>query len=199
MILVLGLLVVSIPVLLAVRTVARLVRTLGAIDASEIGAAIERAPELDLASLARELEVAGPGSIPQRLLSTALAESETPTPLARKLALAEEVAEIEREVSGDVRVPRVAASLATTGGLLAAALVMREGLGATLPEGADPIPFFYAVIEKGLILASIAIFGGIVCAALHRTAQHQRRARLSELDALAAPLSVRLFGPDDPD
>jgi len=190
-----GLLVVSVPLALAIRTVARLVRTLGAIDAGALAAIVD---ECDLEVLTARVEREAPGSIAQRVLTTAVRPIEDRnTPLQRQLALAEEVADIERGVVSDVRVPRVAASLASTGGLLAAALVMREGLGITIPEGADPIPIYYAVIERGLTLAGVAVFGGLACASLHRAAQQERRNRLAELDALVVPLSARLFGAGD--
>ncbi len=194
MLLLVGLLVVSLPLLLATRTVVRLVRTLGAVDASAIGEVIERDPQLDLEALLLRVRQYAPGSMAERVLHAALHAEDATTPLARKLALAEEVADIERRVVADLRVPRVAASLATSGGLLAAALVMREGLGITVPEGADPVPIYYAVIERGLTLAGIAVFGGIACAALHRAAQRERKARIAELDGLVGPLGRRLFG-----
>jgi hypothetical protein len=149
----------------------------------------------DLETLTDRVEREAPGSIAQRVLTTAVrAHEERETPLQRQLALAEEVADIERGIMSDMRVPRVAASLASTGGLLAAALVMREGLGITIPEGSDPVPIYYAVIERGLTLAGIAVLGGLACASLHRAAQNERRARLAELDALVVPLTARLFG-----
>lgn len=194
MLLLVGLLVVSLPLLLATRTVARLVRTLGAVDASAIGDVIERDPSIDLEALWSRVREHAPGSMAERVLDAALHAEDATTPLARKLALAEEVAEIERGVIADLRVPRVAASLATSGGLLAATLVMRDGLSITVPEGADPVPIYYAVIERGLTLAGIAVFGGIACAALHKAAQRERKARIAELDGLVAPLSRRLFG-----
>lgn len=173
---------ICVPLALAGRTVIRLVRTLGAVDGAAIGAIVANA-DLDL--LRARVREQAPESLADRVLRAAN-EGE--------IALSEEVSEIERGVVADMRVPRVAASLATSGGLLAAALVMREGLGIVIPEGADPVPIYYAVIEKGLTLAGVAVFGGIACASLHRIAQRERRARIDELDALVAPLSRRLFG-----
>lgn len=196
LILVVGLLVVSLPLALATRTVIRLVRTLGAVDASAIGVAIEKNPTIDLEALLARVRAFAPGSMVERVLDAALHAEDATTPLAKKLALAEEVAEIERRVVSDMRVPRVAASLATSGGLLAAALVMREGLGIVIPEGVDPVPIYYAVIERGLTLAGVAVFGGIACASLHRVAQRERKARITELDELVVPLGRRLFGED---
>lgn len=194
LIVVIGLLVVAIPVGLSIRTVMRLVRTLNAIDASAIGEVVED-PSCDVEALTDRVERDAPGSIAQRILTTAVRTTEErTTPLQRQIALSEEVADIERGIVSDLRVPRVAASLATSGGLFAAALVMREGLGLTVPEGVDPVPIYYAVIEKGLTLAGVAVFGGLACASLHRAAQAERRARLTELDALVVPLSARLFG-----
>jgi hypothetical protein len=194
-----GLAIVSVPLALSIRTVLRLARTLGGINGATIAAAIDRDPALDLDRLADDLARNARGSIPQRLVDAALHghDDEPATPLQRKLALAEEVAEIERSVTSDLRVPRVAASLATTGGLLAAALVMREGLGITVPDGVDPVPFYFAVIERGLTLAAVAVFGGIACAALHRAASGERRSRLAEVDALVLALSARLFREDE--
>ena len=196
LILVVGLLVVSLPLALATRTVMRLVRTLGAVDASTIGVAIEDNPTIDLEALLARVRAFAPGSMVERVLDAALHAEDATTPLAKKLALAEEVADIERRVVSDMRVPRVAASLATSGGLLAAALVMREGLGIVIPEGVDPVPIYYAVIERGLTLAGVAVFGGIACASLHRVAQRERKARIAELDDLVVPLGRRLFGED---
>ncbi len=196
-----GLLVIAIPVALAARTVARVVRVLGGVDAHAIAAAVE-ADDVELDALATALERDAPGSVAQRLVSSVTRDSpaepgEKERPLLeRKLALGEEVADIERSLAEDARVPRVAASLASTGGLLAAALVMREGLGVTILEGVDPVPLFLSVIDRGLTLAAIAVFGGIACAALHRGGQQARRARLAEVDALVGPLSERVFGPD---
>lgn len=196
-----GFLVVSIPLALATRTVFRLVRTLGALDGAAIGDTIEKQPALDLELLLTRVRLSAPGSLVDRVLHAALHGAyadETSTPYAKQLALAEEVADIERRVVADMRVPRVAASLATSGGLLAAALVMREGLGIVVPEGADPVPIYYAVIERGLTLAGVAVFGGIACASLHRVAQRERKARIAELDVLAAALSQRLFADPSP-
>jgi len=186
-----GALIVAIPIALSLRTVLRLTRGLGSVDASMIGALIDHEPDLDLDRLRNLLLEHAPRSLARRLLDAAI-DQEPRTPLARTLALAEAVSEVERDVVDDLRVPRVAASLATTGGLLAAALVMREGLGAQVPEGVDPVPYFSGVIERGLTVAAIAVLGGVVCAALHRIAQRERRSRLNELDALVTPLTRRL-------
>lgn len=191
LVLLVGLVVISVPVILALRTALRLTRTIGAVDAHEIANAIRRTPDFDLRALGERLDRQAAGSIAQRLVAVVLGDEPLP---ARKLALAEEVAEIERSIEGDMRVPRVAASLATTGGLFAAALAMREGLGVALPEGADPLPYYFGVIDKGLTLAAIAVLGGIVCASLHRQAQKERRARIAELDALIAALGKLVFG-----
>ena len=199
LLLLVGLAIIAVPLALSVSTVLRIVRRLGSVDAGALGEAIEAHPELDLTKLEAALDRDAQGSIAQRVLKVAMHGEPDATPLQRRLALAEEVADIERGVVGDVRVPRVAASLATTGGLLAAALVMREGLSVVVPEGLDPVPIFHRVIEKGLTMAAVAVFGGLVCAALHRAAQKQRSQLLEELDALVAALTVRLFGPDATD
>lgn len=189
----LGLAIVSVPIAIATRTVARLARTLGGVDAETIAAAIEAEPGLDLGRLAASLAARAKGSIAQRLVSTVVdAEANEATQLARKLALAEAVADIEREMADDARTPRVAASLATTGGLLAATLVMREGLGRPIVDFAgSAVPYFQDVVERGLTMAGIAVFGGIVCASLHRASLQLRRRRLDELDALMLPLAAR--------
>ena len=189
-----GVVIVAIPIALSFRTVMRLTRGLGAVDAAQVGAYVEQHPDDDLARLARMLETEAPGSIAHRLV-TAVTDTDATTPLMRRLALAEAVADIERAVIDDVRVPRVAASLATTGGLLAAAIVMREGLGESVEgSGAEVAARFTSIIERGLTLVAIAILGGVVCAALHRSANRQRRARLDELDALTRPLAARVGG-----
>lgn len=195
MLLLVGLAVISVPLALSLATVLRIVRRLGGVDAAALGEAIAADPDFDLEALTERLERDAQGSIAQRVLSIAMRPEPATPPLQRKLALTEEVADIERGIVADVRVPRVAASLATSGGLFAAALVMREGLSVVVPEGIDPVPVYYAVIERGLTLAAIAVFGGLVCAALHRGAQKERRARLQELDGLITPLAERLFGP----
>jgi hypothetical protein len=210
LIVVIGVVIIGAPLLFAARTVILLLRALGAIDGVAIAEAITADEALDLARLARLLHARASGSVPARLLAAVTADlrengaayREPPaseqvgsSALARRLALAEEVAEIERQITSDVRVPRVAARLSTNGGLLAAALVMREGLGTTLPEGTDPLPFFYAVIEKGLTLAAVAVLGGTLCASLHRIAQSERRARIAEVDAIVEALTTRLDGP----
>jgi hypothetical protein len=189
-----GAAIVAIPIAIALRTVLRLTRGLGSVDASLISELLEEDPSVDLDHLRALLVARAPRSLARRLIDAVLEDEEGKprSPLARRLALAEVVADVERDVVDDLRVPRVAASLATTGGLLAAALVMREGLGATLPEGTDPVPYFSGVIERGLTVAAIAVLGGVVCASLHRIAQRERRHRLSELDALVAPLNRRL-------
>jgi hypothetical protein len=189
-------------VALAVRTVRRLTQRLGSADGAQVGAMVAKDRAIDLPALAAVLAREAPGSIPERLLSAVTDPGERDadrTELARRLALAEAVAEVEREVIDDIRVPRVAASLATTSGLLAAAIVMREGLGSHYEgSGGEVIERFQGVIERGLTLAAIAVLGGVVCAALHRSAQKQRRHRLDELDALSRPLAAR-FGvsPED--
>ena len=199
LVVIVGLVIISIPVALSVRTVLRLTRGLGCGDAAQVGALLAKHRELDLLALAETLRREAPGSIPHRLLSAVTAQGERAadrSELARRLALAEAVADVEREVVDDIRVPRVAASLATTSGLLAAALVMREGLSAKYEGGgAEVIGRFQEVIERGLTLAAIAVLGGVVCAALHRSAQKQRRQRLNEMDALCRPLAARFGGP----
>jgi hypothetical protein len=187
-----GIAIVTIPIVLAVRTVARVVRRLGRTDSIAIAKWMEKKDDDDLRALATALHRDAPGSVADRLLGATTDDRKT-TALARQLALAEAVSEVEREVVDDVRVPRVAASLATTSGLLAAALVMREGLGSGYEgSGAEVTAHFQTIIERGLTLAAIAVLGGIVCASLHRTAQKQRRQRLDEVDALAKPLAARL-------
>ena len=195
-----GVVIIAIPVALAMRTVLRLTQGLGRVDAVQVGALVQNDRALDLAALAQAMRREAPGSIPARLLAAVTDDAHRETgDLSRRLALAEAVAEVEREVTDDIRVPRVAASLATTSGLLAAAIVMREGLGATYEGGgAEVIARFQEVIERGLTLAAVAVLGGVVCAGLHRSAQKQRRLRLEELDALSRPLAAR-FGvaPDE--
>ena len=112
MIVVVGILVVSIPLWLALSTVLRLTRTLGGIDGNGVGEAIADDPSLDLESLAKRLEGALPVPSPSALLSSCVREEER----MKKLALAEEVAEIERAIGDGQRVPRVAASLARRAG-----------------------------------------------------------------------------------
>jgi len=205
-----GMVIVSIPIALAVRTVLRLTRGLGSADASQVGALVAQDRALDLEALAQLLSREAPGSIPQRLLAAVTDRGAVVDPedsakgerseLARRLALAEAVADVERDVIDDVRVPRVAASLATTSGLLAAALVLRDGLGSSYDgAGAEVVAHFQDVIERGLTLAAIAVLGGIVCAILHRSAQKQRRMRLDELDALSRPLAARFGAVPDED
>ncbi len=193
LLLLLGLAIVSVPITIAMRTVLRLVRTLGAVDATAFAAALEADPSLELPRLSRALGETAPGSVAERLVSTVVQAEETEqSPLARKLALAEAVADIEREMMDDARTPRVAASLATTGGLLAATLVMRDGLGhSMLDVSGSPVAYFQDVVERGLSMAAIAVLGGIVCAACHRISRQLRRDRLEELDALMLPLAAR--------
>jgi hypothetical protein len=192
----LGLLIVSVPIAIAMRTTIRLTRTLGGADAGAVADAIAARPDADLPKLADALAREAPGSIAERLVRTVVtAEASEPTPLLRKLALAEAVADVEREMADDARTPRVAASLATTGGLLAATLAMREGLGRPIVDAAgSAVPYFQDVVERGLTMAGIAVFGGIVCAALHRVSIQLRRRRLDELDALMLPLAARYPG-----
>ncbi len=199
LLLLLGLAIIAAPIAIAARTTLRLARTLGAVDAATIAAVLDADPATDLQRLSDALAKSAPGSIAERLVGTVVhAEHAEHTPLARKLALAEAVADIERDMTDDARTPRVAAALATTGGLLAATLVMREGLGhVVLDASGSPVPYFQDVVERGLTMAAIALFGGIVCAALHRVSRQLRRLRLDELDDLMAPLAARYPGVDD--
>ena len=137
LILVVGITIIAVPIALALRTLLRVTKRLGGVDAIWIGTWISEHPARDLAAVANALQRLSPGSISERLL-TAVAEKHD-SALAQQLALAEAVADIERDVADDVRVPRVAASLATTSGLLAASLVMREGL-ASRWEGGVAVP-----------------------------------------------------------
>ena len=195
-ILLVGLLIIAVPIALALRTWLRVTRRLGGVDAVQIGAWIAANPAEDLAPLACALHREWPGSLAEQLVTAVVTEHGSP--LGRQLALAEAVADVERDVVDDVRVPRIAASLATTSGLFAAAIVMREGLAAQWEGGGEDVAGqFQAVIERGLTLVALAIFGGLCCAALHRSAQRQRRTRLEELDALGRPLAERL-GIDPP-
>lgn len=188
-----GIAIVAIPIALAARTIVRIARRLGSVDANAVAKWIEGKSEEEIAALARDLRKEAPSSLAARLLDAATS-GEAKTPIAKQLALAEAVSELERDVVDDIRVPRVAASLATTGGLLAAAVVMRQGLGAVYEgeSGAEVTAHFQTIIERGLTLAAIAVLGGVVCAALHRNAQKQRKLRLEEVDTLVAPLATRL-------
>lgn len=187
--LVLGLLVVSIPVALAARSTLRLVRGLGAIDTSAVVRGLKKNPAA-LPALAAEVEKSAPDSLVGRLVGAILlpVDPRHDAALQRRLALSEAVSDVERAVSQDARVPRVAASLAATGGLFAAALTMREGMRAPIVEGVDPVPALFAIVERGLMLACIAVFGSVVCATLHRCAQKTRTRQLSEVDDLAEDL-----------
>ncbi len=183
-----ALLVVSIPVALAARTYSRVTRTLGALDGALVGAWLDGRDAAAKTRLDERVRASAPGSIVARLLEAA--EAPAVSAQARELALAEAVADVERDLIDDARVPRVAASLATSGGLLAATLVMRSSLANVAPvdDGANVVKFFAAAIERGLTLAAVAVLGGVVCAALHRRAQRERKLRLAELDALIAAL-----------
>lgn len=189
-----GIVVIAIPIALAARTVMRLLRELGGVDGVLVGNYLRRHADADLEALAASLASGAPRSVASRLVHASLDDSAGRSLVARELTLAEAVSDVERDVINDLRVPRVAASLATTGGLLAASLVMREGLGAAAlsDNGADAAGRFQSVIERGLTLAAVAVFGGIVCVALHRVAQRLRKSRIEELDALTPPLRARI-------
>jgi hypothetical protein len=189
---VIGCAVVGAPVVFAARVLTRLRSTLGSVDASALAEAMRLRPDLPLSTWTRALEDRAPGSISARLVRATDNDADAPV-LPRTLALAEIVADIERELSLDVRLPRVAASLASTSGLLAATFVMRSGLsGAVSGDSAVAVSRFTNVVEQGLTLAAIAILGGLTCAAIHRASQRERRSRLAELDALAGVLLDRI-------
>ncbi|MBS2019891.1 MAG: hypothetical protein JST00_43915 [Deltaproteobacteria bacterium] len=182
----LGVGVVSIPVALAARSTLRLVRGLGALDVELVGRAARAHPE-KLGALAAAARTDAPASLVGRLAAAidAPVDSRHDALLQRRLALSEAVSDVERAVAQDARVPRVAASLSATGGLFAAALTMREGLRTPIVEGVDPVPALLAVVERGLLLACIAVFASVVCATLHRCAQRSRTRQLAHLDELA--------------
>lgn len=192
---VIGCAVVGAPVVFATRVLRRLRATLGRVDASVVAEAMAARPDVALSTWAEALNARAPESIAARLVHATASEPESLT-LPRTLALAETVADIERELSLDVRLPRVAASLASTSGLLAATFVMRSGLAdAVSGDVGVAVSRFTVVVEQGLTLAAIAILGGLTCAAIHRASQRERRARLAELDSLAAVLLRRIEAP----
>lgn len=184
-----GLGVVSVPVALATRATLRLVRGLGAIDVELVGRAVRAHPD-KVGALAAAIGAESPQSLVGRLALAARAEVDARHDplLQRKLALSEAVSDVERAVAQDARVPRVAASLAATGGLFAAALTMREGLRMPIVDGVDPVPRLFAVVERGLLLACVAVFASVVCATLHRCAQRARTRQLAHLDEVAEHL-----------
>ena len=196
-VIIIGLIVVAIPVTLAWRSAWRLLHGLSAIDAGAVARAIHGRGKIEqpqLTALAEELRLVAPLSLSTALVEVVRATQGVENPLARELALSEAISDAERALVADARTPRVAASLASSAGLLTAALVMRDGLGGTVLPGQDPVPVFMSVIDRGLSLATLAVLGGVVCAALHRCAQAQRARRLAELDDLAEELS-RLVAP----
>lgn len=184
-----GLAVVSVPVALAARSTLRLVRGLGALDVELVGRAARSHPDA-LGALVDAARDEAPGSLVGRLSAAVVApvDDRHDALLQRRLSLSEAVSDVERAVAQDARVPRVAASLSATGGLFAAALTMREGLRMPIVEGVDPVPALFAVVERGLLLACIAVFASVVCATLHRCAQRSRTRQLAHLDDLAEQL-----------
>src|SRR5271165_5437171 len=157
---ILGLAIIAVPIALSMNVVLKLLR-LGALDGSIVASGLTTEVWQDwLARCKNE----APHSAPTRLLS---APSE--------LELSEEMNDIEREITVDTRIPRVAASLATSGGLLAASLVFRSSVTDIKPAQ------FESALAPALTLAILAFFGGIVCAVLHTEATRLRRRRLLEV------------------
>ncbi|MFI5298009.1 MAG: hypothetical protein ACHREM_07920 [Polyangiales bacterium] len=189
---VIGCAVVGAPVVFATRVLKTLRSQLGAVDAASVAEAMLAREDLSLETWSRALHERAPKSIASRLFQAVEAESGT-TRTRRTLALAEAVSDIERELSLDVRLPRIAASLSSTSGLLAASFVMRSGLAGAVGGDAElAVARFTRVVEQGLTLATLAILGGLTCAAVHRASQKERRARLAELDSLSSVLLERI-------
>ena len=161
---ILGLAIIAVPIAMSMRVVLKLLR-LGALDGSIVASSLTIDVWQDWLVRCRK---AAPKSAPSRLLSA-----------PGELELSEEVNDIERELSLDTRIPRVAASLATSGGLLAASLVFRTSVADLKPAQ------FESALAPALTLAILAFFGGIVCAVLHTEAIRLRRRRLLEVDSLA--------------
>jgi hypothetical protein len=104
-------------------------------------------------------------------------------PLRAPGELALMLLEIEHELGRWARVPRVAASIASSVGFLGGAASLRRGLLEV------DVPDFDAAILRGVGVVGMGLATAITCALLHRNARHEARRRLRAADALVATLT----------
>jgi hypothetical protein len=100
--------------------------------------------------------------------------------------------DIDDRVQRWARVPRVAASVASTSGFLLASLAMRQGLALTddLPPELREV-LLYRALGSAFDAVAFGIFGALTCVLLHSRARIVRRERSAAVDLLVHELESR--------
>jgi len=119
----------------------------------------------------------------ERELFAAFAEPEGPT---RDALVNEQLREFEGRMDRWVRVPRVCASIGTSGGLLFGSLALLQGLSAPAGEGGTEA--MHAALSAALAGVSLGVAATSFCVAVHvRSARAAREGRAA-VDALVERL-----------
>jgi len=106
-------------------------------------------------------------------------------PAARDAALEEQLIELDWRAHRWGRVPRVCASIATSGGFLFASVAALEGLAA--PAGATPD--LWATLLSAVSAMAVGIAGAVFCVFVHLRVRRLVRERVASAGRLVAALA----------
>jgi hypothetical protein len=107
---------------------------------------------------------------------------------ARAALVNEQLTDLDLRLQEWARVPRVCASIASSGGFLLAALTLRSGLlGASAAEAMDRASVD-DVVFRAIDVAALGVAGAVVCAAIHIHAGKLSKARMEATDRLVERL-----------
>jgi hypothetical protein len=140
-----------------------------------------RGADADSVRRLREVAATRPDLPWEKAVLEALAESD---PAARDAALEEQLLERDWRSQRWARVPRVCASIATSGGFLFASIALMQGLAAPAEEG----PAVGATLLAAVNALLLGIAGTTFCVAVHMRTRRVVRDRVAGTDRLVERL-----------
>lgn len=145
-----------------------------------------RAPRAEMLARLEDVVARVPDADWEReLLVAARAEPEA----ARAAFVNEQLTELDYRIQRWARVPRVCASIAASGGLLLATLVLRKGLAsaeALPPELAELV--LRGLVGEALTVVALGVTGAVVCITAQGQAKRLATDRATSADRLVAGL-----------
>lgn len=159
---------------------------------SDVVTALGRLPESARLVKLREAVADDAGADWERDLLDALAE---PRPEARAALVNEQLTELDRRMQRWARVPRVAARIASSLGIMLGMLVLRNGL-ASAPDLSGELGelFVRDVMGDAILVASLGIVGMSFCIAAHSRSRQMTRAWLESADRMVEILESAASG-----
>jgi hypothetical protein len=113
-----------------------------------------------------------------------------PDPRARDAVLEEQLIELDWRLQRWGRVPRVCASIATSGGFLFASIALMQGLAAPAGE----MPAVRATLQSALDALLLGVAGTVFCVVVHLRTRRVTRERLAATERLVASVRATSLG-----